>query len=182
MSVLPLVMTPAGLQPQAPADIRKQITDAVAASNPGYTHNLPGTLIEDVASTETAAVVETDSFLVDLVNSLTPNAANPFILGRFGPLYGLRPNVATNTSVYVIFAGPPGYVIVEGFAVSDGTYTYIVQDGGIIGTDGQSLALYAVANLPGSWPVLPGSVTQMITSVPLAILNSPQGFSVINPE
>ena len=171
MPVLPLIMTAQGLQPQAPGDLRTQLVNSVAATNPDYTDNLPGSLVEDIASTDVAACVQSDSFLVDLVNSVSPNGANAFILQQLGVLYGLTPQVATNVSVYVIFYGPPGFVIVQGFIVGDGSYQYIVQDGGIIGANGQSLPLYCVAVTPGTWAVPAGSVTLFFTSLPASVVN-----------
>jgi hypothetical protein len=172
MPVLPLVMTPQGLQPQSPVDLRQQLVAGVATTNPEYTDNLPGSLIEDICSTDIAACVQSDSFLVDLVNSITPNGANPFLLNQFGILYGLRPQAATNTSVYVTFFGPPGYVIVEGFQVGDGQNQYIIQDGGIIGISGETLPLYAISPVSGSWAVPEGSVTIVLTSVPASIADN----------
>jgi hypothetical protein len=162
-------MTTQGLQPQAPSDLRAQLVSSVAITNLDYTSNLPGSLVEDIASTDIAACVQSDSFLVDLVNSITPNGANPFLLQQFGILYGLQPQLATNTSVYVTFFGPPGFIIIQGFIVSDGSYQYVIQDGGIIGTDGQTMPLYAIATISGTWAVPVGSVTQMVTSVPTSI-------------
>src|SRR6516162_10746548 len=176
MAVLPLVMTPQGLQPIAPADLRAQLVALVAATNPDYTANLPGSLIEDIASTDTFALVESDSFLVDLVNSLTPYGANAFLLNQLGILYGVDRQPITNTSVYLVFTGPPGYTIAQGFVVGDGTYQYVTQDGGICGLDGNSLPIYALATVPGAWEVQPNTTVQMITSVPGNI-----GLSVTNP-
>jgi hypothetical protein len=177
MAILPLVMGSQGLQPQTPADIRNNIITAVSATNPDYTSNLPGTLIEDVASTDVAACVESDSFLVDLVNSITPNGANAFLLTLFGDLYGLTPGSVTNTSIYEVFYGPPGYVIAQGFTISDGNYQYIIQDGGVIESSGQSSPLYAIATQSGTWAVPAGTVNQLITSVP-----SQFSITCINPE
>lgn len=186
MATLPLVMSPSGLQPQAPADLRAQLVAKVAASNPDYTANLPAALVEDVASTSVAAIVESDSFLVDLVNAVTPNGANPFILALFGQLYGLGPAVSTNVSVFVTISGPPGFVIVEGFTVGDGLYQYVCPDGAIIGSDGQTLPIYAVAVLSGNWAVPAGSVTQIITSVPaqyqLTCINVEDGIPSVAAE
>ena len=179
MAVLPLVMTDQGLQPRAPADIRAELVSRVAFTNPDYTDNLPGSLVEDLVSTGTAAVVESDQFLVDLVNSISPRSANPFMLRQLGLTYGLLPVDATNTAVYVVFIGPPGFVIVQGFTVGDGNYQYICQNGGIIGGSGQSLPIYAIATLAGAWAVPAGSVRVLVTSVPDVILNA--GFAVINP-
>jgi hypothetical protein len=169
-------MTPQGLQPASPADLRAALVALVAATNPDYTANLPGTLIEDIASTDTFALVESDSFLVDLVNSVTPLGANPYLLNQLGILYGVDKQPITNTSVYVVFFGPPGYVISQGFVVSDGTYQYICQTGGICDINGSTLPIYALATIAGSWAVLPNTVIEMITSVPADI-----PLSVSNP-
>jgi hypothetical protein len=162
----PIVITSAGLQPQSLASLQSQLLANVAATNPGYTANLPGSLIEDVSSTDVAAISLCDQAKVDLVNSLTPYGANLVLLQQLGAIYGVAQNVPTNTSVYVVFIGPPGFVIAQGFVVGDGTYEYIVQDGGIIGTDGESVGLYAVATVTGSWAVPINTVTQLITSIP----------------
>ena len=186
MAVLPLIMTNQGLQPVAPADLRAQLISLVAAVNPDYTANLPGSLIEDISSTDVYALVESDSFLVDLVNSITPFGANAFLLNQLGILYGVDPQPLTNTSVYVVFTGPPGYVIAQGFAVSDGTYQYICQNGGVIGSDGNSLPIYALANQAGAWPVQANTVNQLATSVPsnitLTVTNQVSGVPSITGE
>jgi hypothetical protein len=164
------------MQPQAPADLRAQLIALVAASNPDYTANLPGSLIEDISSTDVYALVESDSFLVDLVNSVTPFGANAFLLNQLGVLYGIDKQPVTNTAVYVVFTGTPGYVIAQGFTVGDGTYQYVCQSGGVCGMDGQTLALYALATRPGAWSVPPSTVVEMITSVPSGV-----ALSVTNP-
>ena len=162
-------MTDQGLQPAAPADLRSSLIALVAATVPDYTANLPGSLIEDISSTDTFALVESDSFLVDLVNSVTPYGANAFLLNQLGILYGVDQQPITNTSVYVVFSGPPGYVIAKGFVVGDGTYQYICQTGGICGVDGNTLPIYCLATVPGAWEVLANTVIQMLTSVPASI-------------
>jgi hypothetical protein len=162
-------MTDQGLQPASPSDLRAALIALVAATNPDYTANLPGSLIEDISSTDTFALVESDSFLVDLVNSVTPYGANAFLLNQLGILYGVDHQPVTNTAVYVVFSGPPGYVVNQGFVVGDGTYQYICQSGAICGLDGNSLPVYALATVPGAWEVLPNTVVQFLTSVPASI-------------
>jgi hypothetical protein len=169
-------MTTQGLQPAAPVDLRNRVITLVAASNPDYTANLPGSLIEDISSTDTYALVVSDSFLVDLVNSVTPYGANPYLLNQLGIIYGVDQQPITNTSVYVIFSGTPGYTINQGFVVSDGTYQYVTQVGGIIGIDGNSLSIYCLASTQGALPVAANTVSQMITSVPANVL-----LTVTNP-
>lgn len=176
MTQLPTVMTVSGLQPQAPVVIKDQLVENVAAVNPGYTANLPGIMIEDIASTDVASIVLMDSFRVELLNSITPYGANAFLLNQLGQIYGVPLGAATVTSVSVVFSGPQGYVVPVGFIVADGTYQYAVQDGAIIGAAGVSLPATCFAIVPGSWVILAGTVTQLVTSVPTGI-----SLSVSNP-
>jgi hypothetical protein len=178
MAILPLVMGPQGLVPTPPRQLRNNLVAKVAATNPDYTANLPGTLIEDIVSTDVGALITTNQFLVDLVNSVTPYGANAFILYQLGiDIYGIQPAGPTNTAVDLLFTGTPGFIIIPGFTVTDGTYQYVCADGGIIGTDGDSLPIHAVATQAGTWGVPVGTVTGFITSVPLNIT-----LSVVNPN
>jgi hypothetical protein len=179
---LPTVVTSAGLTPRTPADVLASLIANVLATNPGYTANLPGSLIEDIASTDVAAVLLADTARVDLVNSLTPYGANAFILNQLGQQFGITLGAASNTSVFVQFVGTPGFVISVGFTITDGTYQYVIQDGGIIGTDrgdglGVSPLLFAVSPTTGSWAVGSGTLTSLTTSVPGGIT-----LSVSNPQ
>lgn len=168
-TTIPVVVTAAGAQPTDPTDLRTTLTNLVAASNPGYTNNLPGSLIEDITSTDVGALSLIDQAYVDLVNSVTPYGANLFLLNQLGQIYGVRRGIAANTSVYVTFSGSAGFVIPVGFTVSDGSYQYTVQDGGIVNASGVSAALYCLANTAGSWAVPINTVTQVITSLPSGI-------------
>ena len=51
----PITITTAGLQPQSPASLLAQLLAAVAATNPGYTGDLPASFIEDISSTDVGA-------------------------------------------------------------------------------------------------------------------------------
>lgn len=177
MSTIGLDITAAGAVPTSPAALRAALVALVAASNPGYTANLPGSLIEDIVSTDTGALVLIDSAAIELLNSLTPRGANAFLLNQLGQIYGVQLGTATRTSVNVVFSGSPGYVIAQGFTVSDGTYQYIVQDGGVIQSGGDSAELFCLATIDGIWTVPAGSVTSLITSVPTGVT-----LSVTNPS
>lgn len=166
MADLPVVITSAGLQPQSPAAVQANLISRVAAIVPGYTADLPGSLIEDISSTDTIAIIECDSARVGAVNSLTPAGANQFLLLQLGEMLGVRQGEQSNTSVYVVFESDPGFVIGSGFLVSDGTFQYRVINGGIVGDDGETLPLFCVATLAGTWSVPAGTVTRLITSVP----------------
>lgn len=171
-----IVVNATGRVNTPPATILAALLAAVQAVNPGYTATLPGSLIEDISSTDVAAAVICDQALTDLINSLTPYAANPFLLAQLGILYGIPPNTVTNTSVYVTFTGTAGFVINQGFIVSDGTYQYTVQDGGIIPTSGPTVPLYCLASQTGIWAVPAATVTTLVTSVPGGI-----SLAVTNP-
>ena len=159
-------ITTAGAIPALPTDLLNAEIAAATLLAPGLTANLPGSLVEDMASTAAGAVVIQDQAFVDLVNSISPATANPSILYQLGQVYGVQQGQGSNTSVYVVFSGLAGFVIPIGFTVSDGTYQYTVQDGGIIATSGQSSPLYCLATVAGSWAIPAGTVTQIITSVP----------------
>ncbi len=186
MADLPIVMGPAGAQPRAPAEINATLLATVEAQQPGYTARLPGILIEDIASTDTAAIVQIDSAMVETINSLTPLGANEFLLAQLGQMLGIPLGEATNTSVYVQFEGLPGFVIGAGFLVSDGTYQYRVVDGGICQTDGLTPLLFAVATQEGTWAVPPDTVTTLVTQPPtgytLTVNNPTAGVPSVGAE
>ena len=156
---------------------------------PGLTADLPGSLVEDMSSTATGALAVQDQAAVDLINSISPLTANEFILRQLGEVYGVRPGVGSNTSVFVTFSGSPGFVVNIGFIVSDGTHQYIVQDPAIIsgpGPIGSSAPTFCLAVDSGTWAVPPNTVTVPITSVPagftLACTNASTGVPGGDPQ
>jgi len=170
VSDLPTVVTAAGLQPQAPAALRAQLVAAVAATNPGYTADLPASLVEDVVSTDVGAVTLMDQARVALVNSLTPYGANVFLLLQLGNIYGVPMGVGSNTQVSVVFSGSPGFIVGRGFLVSDGNFQYACQEGTTIGAGGISTPVTAIATQQGSWAVPFGTVTNLVTSIPNGVI------------
>lgn len=174
---IPLVMTAAGPVPSTPLALRTALISGVAATNPDYTANLPGSLIEDIASTDTGALVAIDQARVDAINSVTPYGANAFILAQLGAQFGIAQGVGANGSVYVQFSGSAGYVLQPGFVVSDGSNQYSLQDGGVIQTGGTSSLLFAVATNSGTFAIPANTVNQTITSIPSAY-----SVTVNNPE
>lgn len=172
----PVVITSAGLQPQAPSSLQQQLLTTVAATNPGYTANLPGSLVEDISSTDVAAISLCDQAKVELVNSLSPNTANVFLQTQLAQVYGVPQGLPTNTAVNVVFSGTVGYVIANGFLVGDGSNTYQVQGGGVITNSGSSTPITAVSVNAGSFGVAANTVTTPLTSFPGSIT-----LSVTNP-
>lgn len=179
-STLPTVMGPSGLQPQTPVALNAQIIAAATALSPGLTI-LPAALIEDIASTDTGAAIVMDQARVDLINSVTPLGANPFLLYQLGAQTGITQGQASNASVDVVFtASAPGVIIPIGFTVSDGSNQYALVNGGttgsLIGGSSQTQPLLAVATNSGSFAIPAGTVNQLVTSAPTGVT-----LSVTNP-
>jgi len=173
---LPISVTAAGPQPTPPQVLLANLIALVAAEVPGYTASLPAALITDLASTATGALTLIDQAFVDLVNSVSPYAANVKLTQSLGAIYGVPQGVGSNTSVYVVFTGPVGFVIPKGFLVSDGNNQYAVQNLITIPTGGVTAPVYCLAINSGSWAVPAGTVTMMVTSVPSTIT-----LTCINP-
>lgn len=165
-----------GAVPTPPAVIRQNLLNWLTVVNPGYT-DLPGALVEDWLSTSIGAVSLSDSAAIDLINSLTPDGANAWLLSKLGQMYGVTAQQDANTSVYVVFSGTVGFPIAKGFTVSDGTHQYTVQDGGVIGSGGDSGLVFCVATQTGAWAIPPGTVTGLVTAVP-----GPITLTVTNPN
>ncbi|MGT3349662.1 baseplate J/gp47 family protein [Yersinia enterocolitica] len=166
MSEIPIIMTNAGAQPTPPQTLLENLITRVSEKVPGYTANLPAGLITDLASTAIGALALIDQARVDLINSVSPYGANIPLLMQLGNIYGAQRGVSTNTSVYVVFSGLPGFAIPKGFTVSDGNYQYVVTRDTAIPDSGQTEPVYCLATISGSWAVPEGTVTQVITSVP----------------
>lgn len=180
MSDLPTItVTAAGAQPTPPATLNAELIATATALAPGLTI-LPAGLIEDLSSTATGALVQIDQAAVDAINNVTPFGANVFVLNQQAGIYGVPQGETTNTSVFIVFTGSSsqaGFVIAEGFTVSDGTHQYTAADGGVILSGGNSQPLFFVATQPGAWVVPENSVTQIITALPAGI-----AFTISNPE
>jgi len=155
-----------------PATINANILALAETYSPGLTGNLPGTFISDVLGTDTAAIVVADQAVTETIASISPSTANAYLLTLFGGVYlGVGSTAAppTNTAVYVVFTAggaTAGVLISPGFTVSDGTYQYTVQDGGVTLTGGSTQPLYCLATTTGSWAVPAATVTQLVTSAP----------------
>ena len=170
------VTSTTGAQVTPPQAIRDTLVNYISLNNPGYTI-LPGGLIEDLSSTCTYAIALIDALVVDFMNCFTPTTANPWLLTQMGNLVGVSQGLDTNTSVYVVFTGNPGWIVVPGFTVSDGNHQYIVQDGGIVASGGSTDPLYCIAAQPGIWAVPQNTVTTIATSLPPSI-----SLTVTNPQ
>jgi ubiquitin-activating enzyme E1-like protein len=161
-----------GAQPTPPATLNANLISLVAAINPGYTAALPGSLIEDISSTDTYSLALIDAMVVELINSISPTAANPWLLIQQGNLVGVPQGQPSLTSVFLVFTYAPGsvptggFVVAPGVTVSDGTHQYTVVDGGVTQTSGSTIPLFCQATQAGSWVVPANTVNDIVTSVP----------------
>ena len=76
MTSVNLSISAAGAQPTPPATLLGELINNVIATNPGYTANLPGSLVEDISSTDVQAMAAIDQACVDLINSMSPFSAD----------------------------------------------------------------------------------------------------------
>lgn len=185
---MPLI-TSAGAIPTSVSDLNAALLARAIALAPGLTANLPGALIEDLSSTATGALLVQDQAAVDLVNSISPLTANEFILYELGDVYGVQRGVGSNTSVFVVFSGTPGFVVNKGTVVGDGTHQYITQESAIIsppGPIGQSAQTFCIAVDSGIWAVPADTVTEVVSSIPPSFVvtctNSATGVPQSDPQ
>lgn len=178
---IPVIMTKEGPIVADPSSLRARLLALVAETNPGYTANLPGSLIEDISSTDVGALVICDSFRVELINSISPYGANEFLLNQLGRIYGVERGASTRTSVNVVFSGPPGFIVAQGFIVSDGTNQYTTQASAIIGSVGETPLVFCLATTDGTWVVPENTVVNLVTSIPTSITDVTP-VTVNNPQ
>ncbi|WES88769.1 ubiquitin-activating E1 FCCH domain-containing protein [Dickeya fangzhongdai] len=167
MSDLSVSYDATGPVPQTPESLRAQLVSQAVALSPGLTTELPGSLIEDIVSTDVGALLICDQIRVDLINSVGPLKANQYLLNLLAQQSGISPQkTAGLTTAAVVFSGPAGFAVPQGFLVSDGTNTYSLADATIIPASGVSSAATCEATTTGSWAVPAGTVNQIITSLP----------------
>ena len=166
----PLNFSQTGPLPTDPAVIRQNLVDIIEAEDPGYTASLPPSLVEDLLGTAVVSVTELDQGRVEAINNITPYAANPYLLSQQGLMYGIKKGQSSNASVYVIFSGSSGYIILPGFTVSDGSNQYQVIEGGAIQTSGSTPPLYCVATNPDIFAIPENTVNIISTSIPAGII------------
>ncbi|WP_158781581.1 ubiquitin-activating E1 FCCH domain-containing protein [Pantoea sp. BAV 3049] len=167
MSDLPVIYTASGPVPQTSDDLRAKLIEIATTLSPGLTTDLPASLIEDIASTSTGALLSCDQMRIDLINSVGPLTANNFLLNTLAQQYGAAPVKSEGlTTVAVTFTGPAGFAIPQGFLVSDGSYQYAVQDAVIVPSSGTTSPVSCSAMVSGIWSVPEGTVTNIATSLP----------------
>ncbi|PXW62835.1 baseplate J-like protein [Grimontella sp. AG753] len=171
MSDLSVSYTAAGPVPQTAESLREQLIAQAVALSPGLTTDLPGSLIEDIVSTDVGALLVCDQARVDLINSVGPLKANLTMLNLLAQQSGIAPQKTQGlTTVGVQFSGPAGFAIPQGFLVSDGTNSYALADATIIPTGGVTSSVTCEATVTGSWAVPENTVNQIITSLPSDIV------------
>lgn len=167
MSDLSVSYDAAGPVPKTAEELRSELVSRATELSPGITTDLPGSLIEDIVSTDVGALLICDQARVDLINSVGPLKANLSMLNLLAQQSGVAAQKTEgSTTVPVTFSGPAGFPVPQGFLVGDGTYTYQVSDATIILASGISSPVTCVATNTGSWAVPAGSVNQILTSLP----------------
>lgn len=187
MSDLPISIDASGPIPLTSTELRRQLVAKAQELSPGLTDNLPGSLVEDIVSTDVGALLMCDQMRVDVLNSLGPRMANLHMLRELAEQYGVPGQRSEGlTTVYVEFKGTPGFAIPQGFVISDGTHQYSIQDSVIIPSDGQTETITAFGLTSGQWAVPAHTVNKLVTSVPedikLSVNNPADGAPAEPPE
>ncbi|MGE4888439.1 baseplate J-like family protein, partial [Yersinia enterocolitica] len=171
MSDLPVSYNASGPIPLTANELRDQIVTLATAQSPGITTDLPGSLVEDIVSTSVGALLVCDQARVDLINSVGPLTSNVFMLNTLAEQYGIASQKTEGlTTVPVVFTGPAGFAIPQGFLVSDGTYQYSLLDTTIIPSSGTTSPTTCAATITGSWAVPENTVNNIATSLPSDIV------------
>lgn len=169
---IPIIIGHQGVETTPPAELYRLLLENVASKVPGYTGDLPASLIGDMASTAQASISLIDQARVDTINSVSPYGANLQLLDELSEIYGTTRTPKTNVSVFVSFTGSPGYEIQRGFRVGDNGHTYLATESVVIPVAragqqfGTSEPVLCVAQEDGDWAVPVGTVNQLQTSVP----------------
>lgn len=170
MSDLNVIYDISGPVPQTAQDLRDDLVAIATSLSPGLTAELPGSLIEDMASTGAGALLVSDQARVDLINSVGPLTANKEMLTLLSQQYGIPfQKTAGSTTVPVSFTGPAGFLIPRGFIVSDGTHQYSLNEPVVIRSNGTSAVSTATGVTTGAWSAPPGTVTTIVTSTPSTV-------------
>lgn len=168
-------------------DLRTLLVNEATALAPGLTTTLPGSLIEDLASTATGGLISADQMRVDVLNGVGPNSANLDLLRLQAQQYGIPAQKSEGlTTVPVIFSGTPNYLVPAGFIVSDGTYQYAINQSVLIPSSGTAIPVTATATQSGTWAVPVGTVNNTVTSFPneisLTVTNLTTGVAAPGAE
>lgn len=176
--IIPLNLNSSGAIPTPANELLFLLLDNVLINNPGFTASLPGSLLEDISSTDVGAIAMIDQARVDAVNNLTPYLANPFVLAQLGAMAGIPQGILSNGSAYVLFTGTVGLILPAGFLISDGTNQYAVQSpGAVIASNGQSSLTYVVMTVFNTAAIPANTITNVISSLQAGIT-----LSVTNPN
>ncbi|MBR8264982.1 baseplate J/gp47 family protein [Burkholderia cenocepacia] len=175
---LTTTITASGLVPRDPADIQADIVARVSKARPGYTANVPGSMVDDIIGTDVAAVTLMEQARVDTINSLTSPTAQPYILNQMAIQLGIQPGTTTNGSVDVVASNStPGFVFNKGFIVSDGSKQYVLTTPTAVRQDGTTGLMNFVCQTAGTFAIPAGTVTIPVTPLPNGItvkLTNPQ--------
>ncbi|MGG2044784.1 baseplate J/gp47 family protein [Burkholderia gladioli] len=179
-------ITATGLVPRDPADIQADLIQRVSNARPGYTANIPGSMIDDISGTDVAAITLMEQARVDTINSLTSTTAAPYILNQLGNQLGVPPGAAANGSVDLVASNStPGFVLNAGFLVSDGNKQYVLSSAAAVRTDGTTGPMNFVCQTPGVFAIPADTVNLPVTPLPTGIelhLNNPQDGIPGQPE
>jgi len=169
----------AGAVGRTPEQIRQSLIDYATLANPGYTAHLPGSLIEDLVSTQVPGISQCEQASIDALSSISVTHASDIVLTALGAERGIYYSEFVRTQVDLYFQGTPGYPIPAGFIVKDSgasAQQYAVNKTTIIPAGGYVYAT-ATCTKDSYTFAFPNTITVIVSSLPAGIT-----LSVTNPN
>ncbi|QCE32954.1 hypothetical protein FAI41_04720 [Acetobacteraceae bacterium] len=166
------VIADSGIHTTDPTILRQNLVNLAEKLAPGVATDLPGTLVEDMASTSVGALAQMDAAKVEMFGSFSPLTMNSQFLNVYGAQMGITRGTESNASAYLTIKGTSGTYIATGFQFSDGQNIYATTAPTAIPESGVSNNVYVSAIEFFETPPAANSITQVNTSLPTGGITS----------
>lgn len=153
-AVPPIQFTPEGLVLPTPAAVLTGVQTDLNAAFGGNLNPALNTPQGQIASSETAIVVDNNNLFAEFVNQVDPDTADGFMQDAIARIYFLERSPGVPTNVECLCTGLFGTVIPIGAQALDTSGNrYVCTSGGVIGSGGNvTLAFQNVVNGPVPCP------------------------------
>ncbi|KMQ89982.1 hypothetical protein RF55_10318 [Lasius niger] len=166
------VISNSGISTTDPTTLRQNLVNLAEKLAPGVATDLPGTLVEDMASTATGALSQMDAAKVEMFGSFSPLTMNPQFLNVYGAQMGITRGTESNASAYLTIKGTSGTYLGTGFQFSDGQNIYATTTPTSIPESGVLNNVYVSAISFFQTSPAANSITQVNTSLPTGGISS----------
>lgn len=128
-----------GIIKDTPNEILERITNKASKEAEGF-ENLPSGIQNNLLQESVLLELEIQDMLSNVMNSISPNYANDFILKELGEAFGLKMKDKARPNTVITFYGLAGVIIPEGTEISnkDKSKKFITVKSGIINITGET--------------------------------------------